>query len=125
DHCPPDRQFLDFAIAGCESGPGARPCNVEWLRSLRDQCVAADVPFFLKQAVATPSACSHCGGRDVATLNPTGAFAMWECKCSPASPGAIPAVCAGSGSRRKPGGVIELPYLDGQQWAQMPEVRRG
>jgi len=40
---------LDWVIAGCESGPRRRPCNIEWLRSLRDQCVAAGVPFFLKQ----------------------------------------------------------------------------
>lgn len=26
--------------------------------------------------------------------------------------------------RRKPGGIIDLPYLDGVQWAQRPEVRR-
>jgi hypothetical protein len=31
------------------------------------------------------------------------------------------AVGFGHGSKRKPGGVIELPYLDGQQWAQFPE----
>jgi hypothetical protein len=32
-----------------ESGPGARPMHPEWARSLRDQCVAAGVPFFFKQ----------------------------------------------------------------------------
>jgi protein gp37 len=42
---------IDWVIAGCESGPGARPCDVAWLRSLRDQCAAAGVPFFLKQAL--------------------------------------------------------------------------
>lgn len=40
---------LDQVIAGGESGPGARECRVEWLRSLRDQCAAAGIPFFLKQ----------------------------------------------------------------------------
>jgi protein gp37 len=40
---------LDWVIAGCESGPNARPSEVEWFRSLRDQCVAAGVPYFLKQ----------------------------------------------------------------------------
>jgi protein gp37 len=38
-------------IAGCESGPKRRPCNHDWLRSLRDQCARAGVPFFLKQMV--------------------------------------------------------------------------
>lgn len=40
---------LDWIICGGESGPGARPMHPDWARSLRDQCVAADVPFFLKQ----------------------------------------------------------------------------
>lgn len=41
---------LDWVIAGCESGPGARPAEVAWLRSLRDQCADTGVRFFLKQA---------------------------------------------------------------------------
>lgn len=41
---------IDWVVCGCESGPGARPMNIDWARSLRDQCVAAGVPFFLKQA---------------------------------------------------------------------------
>lgn len=40
---------LHWLIAGCESGPHRRPAELDWFRSLRDQCVAADVPFFLKQ----------------------------------------------------------------------------
>jgi protein gp37 len=40
---------LDWIIAGGESGPGARPLHPDWARGLRDQCVAARVPFFFKQ----------------------------------------------------------------------------
>lgn len=40
---------LDWVIAGGESGPGARPMHSDWVRFLRDQCAAADVPFFFKQ----------------------------------------------------------------------------
>ena len=40
---------LDWAIVGGESGPKARPMHPDWARSLRDQCVAAGVPFFFKQ----------------------------------------------------------------------------
>lgn len=40
---------LDWIIVGGESGPGARPMHPDWARSLRDQCSAADVPFFFKQ----------------------------------------------------------------------------
>jgi len=39
----------DWVIAGGESGPNARPCHPDWVRSLRDQCQAAGVPFFFKQ----------------------------------------------------------------------------
>lgn len=40
---------LDWVICGSESGPSARPFNPDWARSLRDQCQAANVPYFLKQ----------------------------------------------------------------------------
>lgn len=40
---------LDWVIAGGESGTHARPMNPEWVRSLRDQCVQAKVPFHFKQ----------------------------------------------------------------------------
>lgn len=40
---------LNWVIAGCESGPGRRPAQIDWFRSLKDQCVDAAVPFFLKQ----------------------------------------------------------------------------
>lgn len=40
---------LDWAIAGCESGPHARPMRVEWAESLKEQCRSAGVPFFMKQ----------------------------------------------------------------------------
>jgi protein gp37 len=41
---------VSWCIVGCESGPHRRPMNLNWARSLRDQAVAAGVPFFLKQA---------------------------------------------------------------------------
>ena len=40
---------LDWVVAGGESGPGARPMEAAWARSLRNQCLCADVPFFFKQ----------------------------------------------------------------------------
>lgn len=38
-----------MVIAGGESGPHARGCDLAWLRSLKDQCAAAQVPCFIKQ----------------------------------------------------------------------------
>lgn len=40
---------IEWADAGSESGPGRRPIKIKWIRDLRDQCIAAGVPFFLKQ----------------------------------------------------------------------------
>ena len=45
---------IDWVIAGGESGPGARPCHLDWLRSIRNQCKAASVPFFMKQLGSEP-----------------------------------------------------------------------
>ncbi len=41
---------LDFVVVGCESGPNARPMEIDWVRSIRDQCVAAGVAFYFKQS---------------------------------------------------------------------------
>jgi len=40
---------IDWVIVGGESGPGARPVDPEWVREIRDRCIAAGVPFFFKQ----------------------------------------------------------------------------
>jgi protein gp37 len=49
----PDRR-IDWVIAGGESGPGARACNVDWLFDIKDQCAEAGVPCFIKQFGAKP-----------------------------------------------------------------------
>ncbi len=40
---------IDWVIVGGESGPGARPMQERWVKDIRDQCLAAEVPFFFKQ----------------------------------------------------------------------------
>lgn len=44
-----DLDGLDWIIVGGESGHRARPMQLDWARSIRDQSVAAGVPFFFKQ----------------------------------------------------------------------------
>jgi len=44
-----DLAGIDWAIVGGESGPGARGMDKVWVVEIRDQCLAADVPFFFKQ----------------------------------------------------------------------------
>jgi len=45
---------LDLVIVGGESGPSARPCHVEWIRSIVKQCHEAGVKCFVKQLGARP-----------------------------------------------------------------------
>lgn len=44
-----DLTDMDWVIVGGESGPRARPIHLEWVRELRDQCLAQQVAFFFKQ----------------------------------------------------------------------------
>jgi protein gp37 len=53
---------IDWVIVGGESGIGARPVEADWVREVRDQCLAAEVSFFFKQwGGRTPKA----GGREL------------------------------------------------------------
>ncbi len=44
-----DLTAIDWVIVGGESGPGARPMEESWVVEIREQCLAAGVPFFFKQ----------------------------------------------------------------------------
>ena len=46
-----DKTIEEVSVGG-ESGQHARPCNFDWIRSLHDQCVQADVPFHFHQTGA-------------------------------------------------------------------------
>lgn len=58
-------------IIGGESGRNARPCNVEWVRSLVRQGRSAGVPVFVKQL----------GARPVFTMPPDNAEPLGEITC--------------------------------------------
>ena len=40
---------IEWVIVGGESGPGARPMHADWVREIRDQCLAQGAAFFFKQ----------------------------------------------------------------------------
>lgn len=40
---------IDWVIVGGESGPGARPLDVTWVKEIRDKCTLRGVAFFFKQ----------------------------------------------------------------------------
>jgi len=44
-----DLTGIGWVIVGGESGPGARPCDLAWIRSIVRQCREAQVPCFVKQ----------------------------------------------------------------------------
>lgn len=55
-----DLEGIHWVIAGGESGIQHRPLNLDWVRTLRDDCLLVGVPFFFKQVGGrTPKA----GGR--------------------------------------------------------------
>ncbi len=48
-----DLTWIDWAIVGGESGPGARPMKPEWATEIRDQCRKAQVPFSSSNGAAS------------------------------------------------------------------------
>jgi protein gp37 len=67
---PLDGKGIHWVIVGDESGPRARPTNIDWIRSIVQQCKAAGVPVFVKQL----------GARPVVKSDYTGELV--ECRCS-------------------------------------------
>lgn len=50
----PNERRVNWVIYGFESGPNARPGNIEWIRSGVQRCKAAGIPVFVKQLGAFP-----------------------------------------------------------------------
>ena len=72
DHLDGLRLYFDWIIVGGESGPNARPMDLDWARTLRDECAETGVAFFLKQLGGHPDARAH----DKAILDGTTHTAM-------------------------------------------------
>jgi len=126
-------------IVGGESGPGARPMHPEWVRSIRDQCQAAGVPFFFKQWGEWSPFCAEahyadgnfggeCGGPgSIAyyTKPPTVSMRGHERRCDVVT---VKEHCWGKGD------ALQMTYcrvgkkaagrlLDGREWNELPEGR--
>lgn len=111
------RSGLDWVITGGESGPGARPSHPDWFRSLRDQCVAAGVPFFHKQNgewFPAPMWNPRRPPNQQLALYPDGSFV--DDDANPDIVGAQRMIRVGKAAAGR--------TLDGQEWSQFPEVRR-
>lgn len=113
---------LDWIVLGGESGPGARPMHPDWVRSVRDQCQAAGVPFFFKQWGAWepigPLYCNEETDRYADELGqreciyPNGVFC-----CPGFQPGPDAFIVEKVG--KKAAGHL----LDGREWREMPGVQ--
>ena len=66
-----DLTRIDWVVQGCESGPGRRPFDIEWARSVRDQCASAGVSFYLKQMPAVRSRTEDFWSRNGKRKQPT------------------------------------------------------
>jgi protein gp37 len=96
-----DGPEIDWVIVGGESGPGARPMQAEWALALRDQCVAAGVPFFFKQ------------------------FGEWlPDSQNPASTEEVRRA-AGPTQAIRVGKKRAGRLLDGREWSEMPRAHEG
>lgn len=66
---------LDWIVVGGESGPGARPFDIQWARDIIAQCKAADVPVFVKQLGAQPeSIADHISFKGSTRKKPNGFY---------------------------------------------------
>ena len=63
---------LDGVILGGETGPGAVPMHPDWVRSVRDQCAEARVPFYFKQWGEWQPVC------DIDILDPAAAMSVTD-----------------------------------------------
>ncbi|MGC1780882.1 MAG: phage Gp37/Gp68 family protein [Acidobacteriaceae bacterium] len=113
-------RMLDWVIVGGESGPGARPMHPDWARSLRDQCVAAGVPFFFKQWGEWEIA-SHSNGHYDSSMDRNRAYWVFP-------DGAMqkPSSIRDGWNGGEPIGMIPVgkkaagSLLDGREWKEFP-----
>ncbi len=121
----PSEAGIDWVIVGGESGPGARPMHPDCVRGIRDQCVAAGVPFFFKQwgewAPAGPiEHDDEYAGAEAFQSISGGRASVTMAQRQPGNYRRLGEVMLERVSKKKAG-----RELDGRTWDEMPEVRSG
>lgn len=98
----PTHPALDWVICGGETGPGSRPMHPDWVRSLRDQCQEATVPFFFKSwGEWAPDCLCRTKKPHPETPRPSPGHMGCMFKCGKANSGRL---------------------LDGREWNEIPEA---
>lgn len=111
-----DLTGIDWVVVGGESGPGARPMHPDWVRDIRDRCVAAGVPFFFKQwgeyepDPESGRVWADDGRRRIRFITP-------DAKVTPG-----PAFGNDSIAMRRVGKKAAGRELDGRTWDEMPDL---
>jgi len=112
---------MDWIIVGGESGHQARPMHPDWVRSIRDQCQAAGVPFLFKQWGEFEF--SYDRDRDDPDFR--------QCQDVARQPGRWINLKGGHGFHgervhyaHKVGKKTAGRLLDGREWSQIPEPRQ-
>lgn len=110
---------IDWIICGGETGPDARPMHPDWVRSLRDQCQSAGVPFYFKswgEWVCRPWSSDNGRKRELCLgMDGTSVYAQVGHMMGFRKPGEALMVRVG----KKAAGRL----LDGRTWEEMPGVR--
>lgn len=104
---PQDLEGIDWVVVGGESGSGSRPMHPDWVRGLRDACVAAGVPFFFKQW----GNWGHTGPDDDKAVAVSTAGVIYDEE---------PRVGDDAWMRRFPRKKDAGRELDGQEWSEYP-----
>lgn len=113
---------VDWVIAGGESGGHARPAHPQWFRDLRDQCVAAHVPYLFKQWGEWEIASTE-NGHHGSVMLATGERYTWIAKngktFNPSAPNDQDCWAMAKVGKKKAGRL-----LDGRTWDQFPQRER-
>lgn len=119
DEKAPIRPGIDWVIVGGESGPHARPMHPDWVRSLRDQCVGAGVPFHFKQWGEWVD-CDNCTADDAAYK---GKADCWVDPDGSAHDGALGVdFMGGTYAMYRVGKKNAGRLLDGRTWDESPQA---
>lgn len=101
-------KLANWVVCGSESGATPRPMDTDWMRLVRDECEAAGVPFFAKQADEDAPGISMYPPDGNPVVGKNGAYRRRDLR-------------VGADGLKRAKWIIERPYLDGRQHVEWPQ----